>query len=99
MYKELIKNNMTNQFFYTKVEGEKSLSDSFNINKVIRTAEYPEGTRLVLLDDLHERLEKVQQINPKSNKVVGIVKERNTFQSEILLSKEDNERFIAIFKN
>lgn len=90
---------MTNQFFYTKVEREKSLSDSFNINKVIRTVEYPEGTRLVLLDDLHERLEKVQQINPKSNKVVGTVKERNTFQSEILLSKEDNERFVANFKN
>lgn len=90
---------MTNQFFYKRVEGEKTFEESFNINKVIRTVEVEDGRRLVLLDDLHERMQKVQQINHKTNKIVGTVKERDTFQSEIYLSKEDNTRFVAIFKN
>lgn len=84
---------MTNQFFYTRKEGDKEFTDSFNINKVIRTVGMEDDTLLVLLDDLHERVQQVPDINPKTNKMVGYKRERNTYQSEITLSKEDAERF------
>jgi len=87
-----------NQFYYKRKVGEKEYEDSFSFNKVIRTVELETGERLVLLDDLHERLEKVPQINPKTGKVTGQTKERNTYQSEITLSKEDSERYVKISK-
>ena len=100
---------MKNQFYYTRKqelplkEGEtepkfKELSDSFNVNKVIRTAEFPEGI-LVVLDDFHEEMREVPAFHPKTRKPMGVyVKERNTYQSEIMLSKEDGDRLKKIIE-
>lgn len=92
-----------NQFFYTRkeklpeqVEGKdqfKEFEDSFNPELVIRTVVMENGQRLILLSDIHERLEKVPQYDSKRTKITGWTKERNTFQSEIYLSKEDGDRF------
>jgi low affinity Fe/Cu permease len=73
-----------NQFFYTRKEGDKEYTDSFNINKVIRT---------VILDDIHERTTEQPNINLKTNKVTGVVRKRDVYQSEIHLSGEDIVRF------
>lgn len=84
------------QFFYSRVEGEKTLIDSFNLNKVIRSVEYEDGTRLVLLDDLHERSRDVPDVDLKTNKMKGMKRQRDVFQSEILLNAEDNAKFKAL---
>ena len=84
---------MTNQFFYTRKDGDKEYTDSFNINKVIRTVQTGEDELLVLLDDIHERVVESPNINPKTNKMVGISRKRDVYQSEIHLLGEDIERF------
>jgi hypothetical protein len=84
---------MTNQFFYTRKEGDQEFTDSFNINKVIRTVQTGEDELLVLLDDIHERVVESPNINPKTNKMVGISRKRDVYQSEIHLHGEDIERF------
>lgn len=84
------------QFFYSRVEGEHTLVDSFNLNKVIRSVEYEDGTRLVLLDDLHERSRDVPDVDLKTNKMKGMKRQRDVFQSEILLNAEDNAKFKAL---
>ena len=84
---------MRNQFFFTRTEGDKTFRDSFNINKVIRTVQLEENKLVVLLDDLHERVKEVPNISTKSNKVTGIRKQVEVFQSEVYLSGEDIERF------
>jgi len=94
---------MKNQFFYIRKEylpleegttqpQFKEYVDSFNVNKVIRTMSMEDGRLLVLIDDLHERVAQVPDINPKG-KMVGYKKERNTYQSEIYLEPEDAEKF------
>ncbi len=93
--------NNKNQFFYTRVlENESSeailVKDSFNIEKVVRTITMDDGRTLVLLDDLHERAQEVPEINKKTGKTMGMKRERNTFQSEIYLNKEDGERFLSL---
>lgn len=90
-----------NQFFYTRKEpilakeGEpqtfKEYTDSFNINKVIRSVEMEDKRLLILLDDIHERLQEMP-IRNKSGKITYEMR-RNVFQSEIYLEKEDAERF------
>jgi hypothetical protein len=92
---------MKNQFVYTRMlENDSSeaiyVKDSFNIEKVVRTITMDDGRTLVLLDDLHERVQEVPDINPKTGKMTGMRRERNTLQSEIYLSKEDGERFLLI---
>ena len=84
---------MTNQFFYTRTTGEKSFTDSFNLNKVIRSIENEDGTFLVLLDDIHERSHDVPDFDLKTNKMKGTKRQRDVFQSEITLSVEDAKRF------
>jgi hypothetical protein len=84
------------QFVYTRTEGEKNYKDSFNLEKVIRSVEVEDGKRIVILDDFHERVEQVPDINLKTNKVVGTRRERNTYQSEIHLNAEDSKRFIEM---
>jgi hypothetical protein len=84
---------MVNQFFYTRTEGEKTFKDSFNINKVVRSLTMEDGTTLVLIDDLHERAENVPDVDPKTGKMKGVKRMRNTFQSEIYLNAEDAARF------
>jgi hypothetical protein len=92
---------MKNQFVYTRMlENESSeaiyVKDSFNIEKVVRTITMDDARTLVLLDDLHERVQEVPDVNPKTGKMVGMRRERNTFQSEIYLSKEDGDRFLKL---
>ncbi len=93
---------MKNQFFYTRKELKSGtpenpvyneFRDSFNINKVIRSVAIEDGRVLVLLDDIHERAQEMPEIDPRSNKVKGIKRQRNTFQSEIYLEGQDVERF------
>lgn len=93
---------MKNQFFYTRKERVggsdeapeyKDFLDSFNVNKVIRSVRMSDEQVLVVLDDFHERVENKPDIDIKTNKMKGVRRERNTFQSEIWLSNEDAERF------
>jgi len=79
-------------FFYTrKSEDGKVYTDSFNLNKVIRSVQMEENKVVILLDDIHERAEQVPDV--KNGKVVGSKRERNTFQTEINLFDEDVTRF------
>ena len=89
------------QFFYTRkelVSGTpenpefKEYRDSFNVDKVIRTVTMDDGRVLVLLDDFHERAQEVPDINPKTNKMIGVKRQRDTFQSEIYLDPADGVR-------
>jgi hypothetical protein len=93
---------MQNQFFYTRkelVSGTpenpefKEFRDSFNINKIVRSITIEDGRVLVLLDDLHERAQQVPDVDLKTNKIKGMKRERNTFQTEITLTGEDITRF------
>ena len=96
---------MKNQFFYTRKELKSGtpenpvynvFRDSFNINKVIRSIAIEDGRVLVLIDDLHERAQEVPDIDPRTNKVKGVKRQKNTFQSEIYLEPEDVERFYNV---
>ena len=79
-------------FFYTrKTEDDKVFTDSFNLNKVIRSIQMADNELLIILDDLHERSEQVPDV--KNGKVVGQKRERNTYQTEIRLYDEDITRF------
>jgi len=84
---------MTNQFFYTRKDGEKEYMDSFNVNKVIRTVAMDDNDLLVLLDDIHERTTEQPNINLKTNKMTGVIRKRDVYQSEIHLHGEDIVRF------
>lgn len=79
-------------FFYTrKSEDGKVYTDSFNLNKVIRSIQIDDNKVLVLLDDIHERPEDVPEV--KNGKMVGQKRVRNVFQTEINLFDEDVTRF------
>ena len=81
-----------NLFFYTReVDNGKIYTDSFNINKVVRSMQLEDNKVILVLDDIHERAEQVPDI--KNGKVVGSKRERNTFQTEITLTGEDITRF------
>jgi hypothetical protein len=82
-----------NQFFYTRKEGDKEFTDSFNINKVIRSVQVGDDELLVLLDDIHERVIETPNINVKTNKMIGVTRKRDVYQSEIHLTGEDIVRF------
>jgi hypothetical protein len=93
---------MKNQFFYTRKELKSgtpdnpvynTFRDSFNMNKVIRSVAIEDGRIMILLDDLHERAQEMPDVDPRTNKVKGIKRQRNTFQSEIYLEAEDIQRF------
>jgi hypothetical protein len=80
---------------YTKI-----VEDSFDIERVIRTITIDDGKLLVLLDDLHERFEDRPMVHPKTKapkftKKGEMMFERvkDTFQSEIYLSKEEAEQY------
>lgn len=80
-------------FWYTRVEGEKELQDSINLEKVIRSIELSDGSFLVLLDDIHERIQEVPIVG-SNGKQKGTKNVRGTFQTEIYLVKpEDIENF------
>ena len=95
---------MKNQFFYTRKELKSGtpenpvynvFRDSFNLNLVIRTVAIEDGRLLVLLNDIHERAQEIPEVDVRTNKVKGVKRQRNTFQSEIYLEPEDVERFYA----
>lgn len=97
-----------NQFFYTRKEpvrpteegGEltfKEYKDSLNPEKVIRSIELEDGQRLVLLDDLHERVREIP-IRNKKGTVTSMKREKDAFQSEIYLNPEDSQRFVELFE-
>lgn len=93
---------MKNQFFYTRKELKSGtpenpvyteFRDSFNINKVIKSIAIEDGGVLVLLDDLHESSQEIPDVDVRTNKVKGVKRQRNTFQSKIYLEGEDVNRF------
>ena len=86
---------MKNQFAYTRIDGEKSYIDTFNIDKVIRSVAIEDGKRIVLLDDLHERWQDVP-VHNKQGKVTAYKKDKNTYQSEVFLEPNDSERFVKL---
>ena len=80
-------------FFYTREVDGKIYTDSFNLNKVIRSVQVDDNKVLVLLDDAHDRSEDVPDIDPKTGKQKGIKRQRNTYSTEITLVDEDVTRF------
>jgi hypothetical protein len=78
-------------FFYTREVDGKIYTDSFNLNKVIRSMQVDDNKVILVLDDLHERSENAPDV--KNGKVVGSKRERNTYQTEITLTGEDIARF------
>ena len=97
---------MKNQFFYTRresIQGTdpvefKEFTDSLNITKVIRSVRMDDENLVVLLDDIHERIKEVPNINTKTNKVIGMKKVSEVFQTEVYLQGKDIERFESITK-
>ncbi len=88
-------------FFYERREktkdskedgvGDNIYTDGFNTNNVVRSVVLENGTTLVLLNDMHERLEQVAK-GVKNGKMI-YTKERNTYQSECILNEKDGLRF------
>ena len=97
---------MRNQFFYTRKEPVqdtdpvefKEFTDSLNITKVIRSVRMDDENLVVLLDDIHERVKEVPNINTKTNKMIGMKKVSEVFQTEVYLQGRDIERFESITK-
>jgi len=93
--KEDVEKGITASEGYSKI-----VTDSFDIERVIRTVTMDDGGLLVLLDDLHERYETKPKVHPKTGNprfdrkgqmIFERVKE--TFQSEIKLSVEEAKEF------
>lgn len=78
-------------FFYTRKVDDKTYTDSFNLNKVIRSMQVDDNKVILVLDDIHERPEDVPEV--KNGKMVGQKRVRNVFQTEISLFDEDVIRF------
>ena len=89
---------MNNLFFYTRKDGDKTYTESFNLNKLVRSVQMEDGALLILLDDLHERARDVQAPNIKTTKL-EVKRVRETFQSEIYLEGEDITRFNNLANN
>ncbi len=90
---------MKNQFFYTatrpaEVTGQEPVEfeESININHVLRSG-YIDGNYVVLLNDIHDRSEDVPDVDPKTGKMKGLKRQRNTYQSQIILRGDDIRRF------
>jgi hypothetical protein len=66
------------------------------MEKVVRSVGIEDGRVLILLDDLHERTQEVPDVDVRTNKIKGVKKQRNTFQSEIYLEPEDAKRFFDL---
>ena len=83
-------------FFYTREVDGKIYTDSFNLDKVIRSVQVDDNKVLVLLDDAHDRSEDVPDVDPKTGKQRGIKRQRNTYSTEISLVDEDVTRFNSL---
>lgn len=89
-----------NQFFYTrrvKIQSDEPTEalDSFNVENVIRSILMDDGQRLVLLNDIHERIIETPITN-KRNEITGSKREKQTVQTEVFLSPEDSDRFVKL---
>jgi hypothetical protein len=62
----------------------------------VRSITIEDGRLLILLDDLHERAQEVPDLDPKTNKMKGYKRVKNTFQSEIYLEPADAIKFYAV---
>lgn len=82
-------------FWYTRKVGENEVKDCINLSKVIRAITVENGELLVLLDDIHERIQEIPMTD-KKGKVTGTKNSRGTFQTEVYLSKNDAERFYQL---
>jgi len=101
----------SNIFWYTRkekvqkpqVNGEeqpeefKDYLDSFNLDYVIRSLEFANGTRVVILDDFHEEKREVPIFN-KQKQFTGVKNELVTVCSEITLTEEDSKRYVELTK-
>lgn len=93
---------MKNQFFYTRtvaIPGSaetKDYKESFNMDKVVRSVQMEDGRTLILMDDIHERTTETPTIDTRTNKMKGVKRERNTYQSEIFLDAPDALRFFNL---
>jgi hypothetical protein len=99
---------MSEMFFYKRKEISggtpeapeyKEYVDGFNLNKVIRAVTLEDKRMIVLLDDIHERSQEVPDVDVRTNKVKGTKRQRDVFQTEIYLTKEDAERFYKLFSS
>lgn len=99
---------MKQQFFYTRKitskdkedkEVTKDYIDSFNVDKVIRSVELEDGTLLILLDDIHQRMttEPIFSKNGKKDVPTGYKNVTKTYQTEIYLETNDKDRFRKLF--
>jgi len=89
------------QFYYTREQNielpdgskeVKKYTDSINTSKIIRSVEMEDGHILVLLDDIHQRTQKVPILN-KKEEITGYKNQTDTFQTEAHLYGEDCIRF------
>ncbi len=98
---------MRNQFFYTRREPIqdtdpvefKEFTDSFNVNKIIRSVRMDDENLVVLLDDMHERTRQVEvPQKSKNGKPLQPITKKVTevFQTEVYLQGKDIERFELI---
>lgn len=93
---------MNKLFYYTReikiseTETKKYL-DCFNLEKVIRTHETDNGGRTILLDDFHEEVRMVDEVDTKRMVKTGKqVKSRETYYTNFDINKEDSERFVKL---
>lgn len=77
-------------FYYKRKEGDKEVTDSFNVNCVVRTFTMPDDTVLVLLNDGHDQPVEKQVMNDKGK--ISVQRVRDYVQSEIIISAEDAQR-------
>lgn len=103
---------MKNLFFYKRrepiapTENSKktdelqfnTFEDFFNVDTVIRGMTLEDGRVLLILNDIHERVEEVPKLNAKKTHQIGTKVQRRTVQSEIYLDKEDGARFFDKYK-
>jgi len=93
---------MKNQFFYSRtisIPGEEGVkpeeivvSDSFNVDCILRTFQGSDKLTVVVLDDLHERIDEVPVAN-RQGKITGTKNKTVVYQSEIRLDAKDTKRF------
>jgi hypothetical protein len=95
---------MSNLFYYTRKEilepkaGDTEvkfefIKSSLNVNKIIHTAEMPDGRLAIIMDDYHDRIAE-DPIKNKKGEIVGSKNRHYTHQSILYLQPEDVERFV-----
>lgn len=86
---------MKNQFFYTyEDQNKEQVMGSFNIEKIIKSYGSADGSRVVMLDDLHEQYMPVEVPNKQNKKITEMRKVEVC--SQVHLNKEDAERFMEV---